>query len=91
MSLYLKKLTCKGTLGQVFICLSPPPLLGFCLGWCSNFVGSESGQKQSVKLKLLQNMVSDTTQRLPPPPTPSQPHTVYKLYFDFGKGEGWGR
>ena len=27
----------------------------FCLGWCSNFVGSESGQKQSVK--LLQNMV----------------------------------
>ncbi len=20
----------------------------FCLGWCSNFVGSESGQKQSV-------------------------------------------
>jgi hypothetical protein len=32
----------------------------FCLGWCSNFVGSESGQKQSVK--LLQNMVYNTTQ-----------------------------
>jgi hypothetical protein len=31
-------------------------LVIFCLGWwCSNFVGSESGQKQSVK--LLQNMV----------------------------------
>jgi hypothetical protein len=25
-------------------------LLVFFLGWCSNFVGSESGQKQSVKL-----------------------------------------
>jgi hypothetical protein len=33
----------------------PPPLLGFCLGRSSNFVGSESGQIQSVK--LLQNMV----------------------------------
>ncbi len=30
---YLKKLTCKGTLRQVFICLMPPPLLSFCLGW----------------------------------------------------------
>jgi hypothetical protein len=30
---YLKKLTCKGTLRQVFICLRPPPLVGFCLGW----------------------------------------------------------
>jgi hypothetical protein len=38
----------------------PPPLLGFCLGWCSNFVGSEPGQKQRVK--LLQDMVSNTTQ-----------------------------
>jgi hypothetical protein len=41
---------------QVLICLRPPPLLGVCLGWCRNFVGSESGQKQSVK--LLQKMVS---------------------------------
>ncbi len=30
---HLKKLTCKGNLRQMFICLSPPPLLGFCLGW----------------------------------------------------------
>jgi hypothetical protein len=45
----------------------------FCLGWCSNFVGSESGQKQSVK--LLQNMVYNTTQASPP-----QPHTVCKYY-----------
>ncbi len=31
----------------------------FILGCCSNFVGSESGQKRSVK--LLQNMVYNTT------------------------------
>ncbi len=37
---HLKKFTCKGTLRQVFICLRPPSLLGFCLGWSSNFVGS---------------------------------------------------
>ncbi len=57
----------------------------FCLGWWSNFVGSESGQKQSVK--LLQNMVYNTTQHPPPP----QPHTVcslYILYIKFGNGEG---
>jgi hypothetical protein len=45
---HLKELSCKGTLLEVFICLRPPPLLGFCLGWSSNFVGSESGQLQSV-------------------------------------------
>ncbi len=70
---YLKKLTCKGTLRQVLI-LSPP-LLGFCMGWCSNFVGSESGQKQSVK--LLQNMVSNTTQHLHPLPATHCLHIVY--------------
>jgi hypothetical protein len=32
----------------------------FGLRWCSNFVGSEYGQKQSVK--LLQSMVFNTTQ-----------------------------
>ncbi len=52
-----KELTCKGTLWQVFICLRSPPFL-FYLGWSSNFVGSESGQIQSVK--LLKNMVSAT-------------------------------
>ncbi len=30
---HLKKLTCTGTLRQVFNCLRPPLLLGFCLGW----------------------------------------------------------
>jgi hypothetical protein len=41
--------------------LSPPK---FWLGVSSNFVGSESGQIQSVK--LLQNMVSDRTQHPQP-------------------------
>jgi hypothetical protein len=35
----LKKMASSATL---FICLSPHPLLGYCLGWSSNFVGSES-------------------------------------------------
>jgi hypothetical protein len=51
-----KNLTRKGTVWQVFNCQRAPPLLGVCLGWSSNFIGSESGQIQSVK--LLQNMVS---------------------------------
>jgi hypothetical protein len=51
------------------------------LGWSSNFVGSESGQIQSVK--LLQNMVSNTTQH--PQPLPAT-HRLYILYFDTGKG-----
>jgi hypothetical protein len=42
---HLKRLTCKGTLRQVFICLRPPPPPGFCLGWSSNFVGSEFGYR----------------------------------------------
>jgi hypothetical protein len=41
--------------------LSPPR---FCLGWSSNFVGSESDQIQSVK--LLQNMLSNRTQHPSP-------------------------
>jgi hypothetical protein len=31
----------------VFINLRPTTLQGFCLGWSSNFEGSESGQIQS--------------------------------------------
>ncbi len=54
------------------------------LYWCfcleNNFVGSESGQKQSVK--LLQNMVYNTTQN----PHPSATHFLYILYVNFGKG-----
>ncbi len=57
----------------------------FCLGRCSNFVGSESGQKQSVKL------LEYGLQHNPTPPP--QPHFLYNLYcaFTLGRGEGWGR
>jgi hypothetical protein len=61
-------------------------LLVFLFGWCSYFVGSESGQEQSAK--LLQSMVYNTTQH-PPPPTAT--HCLDILYVDFGKGgDGWG-
>jgi hypothetical protein len=62
---HLKKFTSKGTFAAgVYLSEAPfPPR--FCLGWSSNFVGSESGQIQSVK--LLQNMVSNRTQHTPPP------------------------
>jgi hypothetical protein len=52
-----------------------------------DFVGSKSGQKQTVK--FLQNMVSKKTQQLP---TPSQPDTVF-IYctFPLGRGGGVGR
>ncbi len=44
----------------------------------SNFVGSESGQKQSVK--LLQNMVYNTTQHpLTLTLTPTTTHSLYVL------------
>jgi hypothetical protein len=46
----------------------------FCLGWYSNFVGSESGQKQSAK--FLHKMVYKKTQH-PPPPPPSHTLSVY--------------
>jgi len=52
---HLNKMTSKGTVRKVFICLRPPPLVGLCLGWSSDFVGSESGKLQIVK--LLQIMV----------------------------------
>jgi hypothetical protein len=45
---YLKKLTYKGTLRQVFICLWPPLLLGFLFGMVKQFcIGPETGQIQS--------------------------------------------
>jgi hypothetical protein len=51
-------------------------------------VGSESGQKQSVK--LLQNMVHSTFQH-PPPPPPTQAHTVCTYCTcSLGRGEGGG-
>ncbi len=46
----------------------------FCLGWWSNFVGSESGQKQS--LKLVQNIWSTAQFNTPPHPPPPNNHTL---------------
>ncbi len=74
-----KKFTCKGTLQQVFICLRPPPLLwsyGVGSARSRNFLGSESGQIQ--RIKLLQ--VSNRTQH---------PHSLSAhilLYFTQGRG-----
>jgi hypothetical protein len=45
-------------------------LVIFVWGGLANFVGSKSGQKQSIK--LLQNMVYNTTQTPPPSPTATQ-------------------
>ncbi len=62
----------------------------FCLGWGSNFVGSESGQKKSVK--LLQNMVYNTTQH--PPPTAAHCLYTVRLLWEGergGRGQGEGR
>jgi hypothetical protein len=47
----------------------------FCLGWRSNFVGSESGQKQSDK--LLHNMVYNKTQDSHPLPPPTATQCLY--------------
>jgi hypothetical protein len=58
----------------------------FCLGWCNNFEGSETDQKQSVK--LLQNMVYNATQH--PTTLPSQPHTVcIYCMFTLERGKVW--
>jgi hypothetical protein len=59
-------------------------LLVICLGWFSNFVGSESGQKE--RLKLLQNMVYTIIQH-PPIPPPPVTHTV-RIYSTFTLGGG---
>jgi hypothetical protein len=80
------KITCKGTLRQVFIFLWPLPLLGFCLGWSRIFVGSESGQVRSVI--ILQNMVSNSTQHTPPPPPATHCLYIIIMYIDTGKGGG---
>jgi hypothetical protein len=60
----------------------PPFPPRFCLGGSGNFVGSGSGQIQSV-IKLLQNMVSNRTQH--PPPPPSHTLSVYRT-----STQGWG-
>jgi hypothetical protein len=47
-----------------------------------NFVGSESGQKQSVKLLHAE----DGLQQNSTPPNPTATYCLYTLYVYFGKG-----
>jgi hypothetical protein len=72
------------TLRELFICLRPPPLLGFCLGMGKylhfNFVGSEFGHRQSVE--VVQYMVSRTI--------PPGPHTVYCTVYIYLVTDGGG-
>ncbi len=65
----------------MLICLKPPPLLDFLLS--INFAGSESCQVQSEK--LLQNMVSNTTDT---PPPPIRTYTVLIHTGKVGRGSG---
>jgi hypothetical protein len=68
----------------VYLSEAPSPPQFFVWGGLpSNFIGSETGQIQSVK--LLQNMVSNRTQHPPPNPLPAT-HCLYILYFDTGGG-----
>jgi hypothetical protein len=81
------KLTCKGTLRQVFICLSTPPLLGYCLGWSSNFVGSLSGQMQSVNFAEYGLQALNTPHS--PPPSHSLSVCLYCI-LTLGREDGVG-
>jgi hypothetical protein len=71
----------------VYLSQAPSPSRSF-LGCSSNFVVSESGQMQSVK--LLQNMVYHRTQHHPPPHPFQATYCLYILYFDTVKGVGGG-
>jgi hypothetical protein len=47
----------------------------FCLWWCTNFVGSESGQKESVNsCRIL------CTTQLDTPPIPPHTHCLYSVH-----------
>jgi hypothetical protein len=81
---YLKNLPVKGICGRCLSVWGPFPFLGFCLGWYGTFVGSESGPIQNVK--LLQNMVSNTTQH----PRPSPPSHKLSVYTALCLWEGGG-
>ncbi len=82
---YLKNWPVKGLCASCLSVRGPLPSKVFV--WDSNFVGSKSCQKQSVK--LLQNMVSNTTHQHP---TPSQPNTVCRYCtFTLERGGGVGK
>ncbi len=55
----------------------------FCLGWCTKFVGSESGQKHSCR-------IWSTTQLNNPPPTATHELSVYTVPLRWEGGRGGG-
>jgi hypothetical protein len=65
----MQNLPVKGLRGR---CLRPPPLLGFCLGWSSNLVGSESVVRYRLlnlmktwrKVPLQVNFLSESARKL---------------------------
>jgi hypothetical protein len=74
-----KKFTCEGTLRQVLIiiiCERHLPLLGFCLGWYSNFVGCDLVSVNSRR-------IWSTTEAHIPPPL----HTVNVYTYSHREGE----
>jgi hypothetical protein len=81
-----KEVTCIGTLRQdVYLSKTASPL-DFCLGWCSNFGSSESGQIQSVK--LLRNMVSNRTPYPRPPFTQQYTNMQGRAGVELNQREG---
>jgi hypothetical protein len=73
---YLKSWPVKELCCSVYLSQAPSHPM-FLFGVVKQFVGFESGQKESVK--LLQNMISNTNQQ-PPSPPPSS-HTLYTVYW----------
>jgi hypothetical protein len=78
-----EKLSWKGTLRQVFNWLRPPPILGFCLGWSSDLVGS-----YLVRYRVVNScrIWSSTGLNIPHPLPALQ--CLYILNFDTGKWKG---
>ncbi len=74
---------------SVYLSEAPSHPRVFVLGWYSNFVGSESCQKQSVK--LFAEYFAPTQLNIPPTASHAATHCRYILCFDFGKGGRGGR
>ncbi len=84
---YLKKLTCKRTLRQEFICPRPPYpprfLLGVVKQFCRFWIWSET-ERLTLAEYGLQHKLSTS-----PPPLPSHTLSVYTvLWLWFGRGGG---
>ncbi len=80
----ITKLPCKGTLQQVFICMTPPLLLSFCLRWCLAIVYVLNLVRYSV---LNSCRIWSTTELNTPHLLPAK-HCPHILYFDTRKGGG---